>query len=224
MRQTILILLCLLAFAPISNVLGQKFSHKELYDQDFAFTDGLYLTKDDFKNNKPIEKSQINSNIDPTDLSYFEHLVENKRISLFDKVGNEITIESDKVFGFCNDGTVYINYNGTFSRMGIIGSICHFLGTKTIFHNATPYMGMYGYYRPVYHQPTTSQEPQQYFYEFDTGKILEYTSDSMEHLLQADPELHDEFTDLSKKKRNAKLFYYMRKFNEKHPLYVPVYE
>jgi len=38
----------------------------------------------------------------------------------------------------------------------------------------------------------------------------------------ADPELHDEFSGLSKKKKKQMKFLYIRKFNEKNPLFFPV--
>ncbi len=203
---------------------AQTPSHKEKYDSDFIFSDGLYLTKDDFKQNRPIDKSQIISGIDTDDLTYFEQLVEQKTINLFDRIGNEIAVETSKIFGYCSDGTVYINHNGTFSRLGIIGSICHFLGSKTVMNNiANPYFGYYGRYSPIYHTTSTT-EPQQYLYNFETGDLLEYNTHNLETLLMADPQIHDEYTALSRKKKNAKLFYYMRLFNEKHPIYIPVYE
>lgn len=210
---------------------AQKFSHKELYDHDFTFTDGIYLTKDNLKNNCPIDKSQIKTNLDPTDVTFFEQLIEGKEISIFDQLGNEQKIPTSKIFGYCNDGSIYINYNGNFCRLGIVGNICHFLGYKTVYHSPTyPYYGGYGYgYSPYYYgggmnRQTTTSESQQYFYNFETGEILEYNSSNMEHLLMADPKIHDEYTDLSRKKKRDKLFYYMRLYNEKHPLYVPVYE
>ncbi len=206
---------------------AQKFSHKELYDMDFTFTDGLYLTKDDFKNNCPIDKSQISTNLAVNDVTFFEQVFDEKTIKIFDNLGNEQEIAVSKIFGFCNEGTVYINHNGYFCRLGIIGSICHFQGYKTVYHSApNPYMG-YGY-RPYYYGPSTynhtTSEVQQYIYNFETGQVLEYNSQNMEQFLMADPKMHDEYADLSRKKKTAKLFYYMRLFNEKHPLYVPVYE
>ena len=209
-----------------TQVCAQSTSHKEKYDADFIFTDGIYLDKDDFKKNLPIDKSQIISGIDPNDLTYFEQLVEQKTIELFDRLGNEISVETAKIFGFCSDGTIYINHNGTFSRVGIIGSICHFLGTKTVVNNVPSqyYGGVYNrYYSPIYRQ-TATVEPQQYLYNFETGDLLEYNPHNLETMLMGDPAIHDEYAALSRKKKNAKLFYYMRLYNEKHPIYIPVYE
>lgn len=213
-----LLLVTMLGF----DIKAQTFSHKELYDSDFVFTDGLYLTKEDFKNNCPIDKSRINTSLDPTDLTFFEQLVQQKEINFFDNVGSQVSIKPEKLFGFCSAGTIYVLVNGTFARIGIVGSICHFLGQKTVYNtNYSPYFGYYGRYP---YSTVPSQEPQQYILSFETGDILEYTSENMLTLLMADPQLHDEFAELSRKKRNSKMFYYMRLFNEKHPLYIPVYE
>ena len=218
-----LIATLILTIAIAAQVCAQTVSHKEKYDSDFMFSDGLYLNKDDFKNNLPIDKSQIISNIDPGDLTYFEQLVDQKSISVFDRVGKELTVETDQIFGFCSNGTVYINHNGSFFRVGIIGSICHFLGTKTI-SNTMPGPYYYGrYYSPIYRQ-TSTVEPQQYLYNFETGDLLEYNPHNLETMLMGDPAIHDEYAALSRKKKNAKLFYYMRLYNEKHPIYIPVYE
>jgi len=219
-----LIATLILTLSLAAQLCAQNASHKEKYDSDFIFTEGIYLDKNDFKQNRPIDKSQIISGIDPTDLTYYEQLVGQKTITLYDRLGKEITIETSSIFGYCSDGTVYINHNGTFSRIGIIGSICHFLGTKTVMNNmSNPYYGYYGRYAPIYRQ-TSSVEPQQYLYNFETGDLLEYNPHNLETLLMADPQIHDEYAALSRKKKNAKLFYYMRMFNEKHPIYIPVYE
>jgi hypothetical protein len=61
----------------------------------------------------------------------------------------------------------------------------------------------------------------QYLYDFDGGSVYEYDTESLEMLLMKDPELHDEFAQLSNKKRKQLKFLYLRKFNEKNPLYIP---
>ena len=213
------ILLCLIMLSVATMVCSQT---KQVYDEDFVFTDGLYLNKEMMQKNKPIDKARIKSQIDPDDLAFFDYLTQETTVTLFDEVGNEVTVKTSSL---CSGGVIYVYYNGYFNRVGIVGSICHFLGTKTYLNTRDPFYGgmygRYGMYGPAY---TTSTEAQQYLLNFETGDILEYNANNLEHMLMKDPELHDEFTDLKRKKRNAKLFYYMRRFNEKHPLYIPVYE
>ena len=71
--------------------------------------------------------------------------------------------------------------------------------------------------------PATYQntEMRQYLLDFTTGNVLDYTDSSLEAILMQDPELHDEYMGLRKKKRKQMRFIYIRKFNERHPLYFP---
>ncbi|MBO4244099.1 MAG: hypothetical protein J5882_03470 [Bacteroidales bacterium] len=198
---------------------------KQVYDEDFVFTDGLYLNKEQMQQNRPVDKARIKSQIDPEDLAFFDNLTQQSTVTIYNEVGAEVTVKTSSLWGYCSGGIIYINYNGYFNRVGIVGSICHFLGTKTYLNSRDPFYGgmygRYGLYGPGY---TMSTEAQQYLLNFETGEIFEYNTNNLDHMLMKDPELHDEFADLKRKKRNAKLFYYMRRFNEKHPLYVPVYE
>ena len=70
-------------------------------------------------------------------------------------------------------------------------------------------------------QTQGNTELKQYLLDFKTGNILEYDVKSIELLLMADPELHDEFAALNNKKQKQMKFLYLRKFNERNPLYFP---
>jgi hypothetical protein len=50
---------------------------------------------------------------------------------------------------------------------------------------------------------------------------MEYETKNVAMLLMPDPELHDEFARLRSKKKQQLRFMYIRKFNERNPLYVP---
>jgi hypothetical protein len=62
----------------------------------------------------------------------------------------------------------------------------------------------------------------QYILDFESGNLLEYEVKSLEILLMKDPELHDEYSQLRRKKKRQLKFLYLRKFNERNPLYIPV--
>jgi hypothetical protein len=51
---------------------------------------------------------------------------------------------------------------------------------------------------------------------------MDYDFKSIEVLLMKDPELYDEFVALRKRKKKQLKFYYLRKFNERNPLLIPV--
>jgi len=95
----------------------------------------------------------------------------------------------------------------------------------------TPYYSPYsygGYYSPYgsyyspYRQNTGRNELRQYLIDFEEGKILEYDVENTELLLMKDPQLYEEYVRLPNKKKKDLMFVYIRKFNEKNPLYLPV--
>ena len=140
------------------------------------------------------------------------------------------------LWGYCKNGILYINVGGSFNRITIIGSICHFVANVTSYNrsNYSPYYSPYGYYPYGYgYSPYGSYpygynspgykttELRQFVLDFNTGKVMEYEPKNVAMLLMTDPELHDEFSGLRSKKQQQLKFMYIRKYNEKHPLYIP---
>ena len=89
----------IITLAPLK-VSAQNFSHMEVYDSDFVFSDGVYLTKDDFIKNHPIDKSRINSEFNSDDLTYLEQVMSKKKFSYYNSLGSEITVDVASVFGY----------------------------------------------------------------------------------------------------------------------------
>ena len=84
------------------------------------------------------------------------------------------------------------------------------------------YSSPYGSYYSPYGRNMTRNELKQYLIDFESGKILEYDVSNAELLLMKDSELYEEYVKLSRKKKKEQMFVYIRKFNEKNPLYIPV--
>ncbi|HUU99382.1 MAG TPA: hypothetical protein VMW32_00325 [Bacteroidales bacterium] len=84
------------------------------------------------------------------------------------------------------------------------------------------YSSPYGSYYSPYGRNMTRNELKQYLIDFESGKILEYDVSNAELLLMKDGELYEEYVKLSRKKKKEQMFVYIRKFNEKNPLYIPV--
>jgi len=62
----------------------------------------------------------------------------------------------------------------------------------------------------------------QYIIDFESGKVLEFDISNTELLLMKDNQLYEEYVQLSNKKKKDLMFVYIRKFNEKNPLFLPV--
>jgi hypothetical protein len=197
------------------------------YTPEFKFKEGVFLNFDQVKQNAPILKSRIITNIAYDDADFFERILKEKKIQLFDNLGVKQEVSTKNIWGFSRNGVLYVSMNGNYFRITIIGNICHFVASQVQNRNdyMSPYYYGYPYYNPYnpYYAPARSQdvELKQYLLDFKTGNLLEYDEESVELLLMADPELHDEFASLNNKKRKQLKFLYIRKFNEKNPLYFP---
>ena len=90
-------------------------------------------------------------------------------------------------------------------------------------YNYNPYYSN-SYYYDRYNRPGSNYSTtdlKQYLFDFETGEVLEYDIESVEILLMKDPELADEFSALRSRKKKQMKFVFIRRFNERHPLYFP---
>ena len=210
------------------------------YTPEFKFREGFYLNFDQVKSNKPIPKSRILTSIEYSSKTFFDQVTESKTITYFDDLGNSQEVETHTLWGYSKNGILYINIGGAFNRITIIGNICHFVANVTSYssrynspygyspygyspYGYSPYgYSPYGYYPYGYGSPNyRTTELKQFLLDFNSGKVLEYESKNVEILLMPDPELHDEFSRLRSKKKQQLRFMYIRKFNERYPLFIP---
>lgn len=222
-------LIFLLLFLPLSVFSQTDTANMIRYTPDFEFTDGIYLTFEQVRHNAPIPKSRLITDVEYNSKDFFEQVLDNKFIYFFDHVGMKQQVRTSDIWGFSRSGVLYISMEDGYYRITIIGSICHFVATVTTYDSR--YYDPY-YYNPYYYNnyyrsggyPSTysSSELRQYLLDFDTGEVVDYTKDNLEILLMKDPELHDEYSQLRRKKQKQLKFLYLRKFNERNPLYLPV--
>lgn len=224
-----------------SAVKGQDREGMIKYTPDFKFTDGIYLNFDQVKENKPIPKARLLTSADYNDREFFTKVFSSDKIYFYDNMGIRQEIEKTSIWGFARNGVVYVMVQGNFNRITFWGNICHFVADVTTYDTRYNYYSPYGYYDPYYspygygsyypygsyyspyrQQTMARNELKQYIIDFETGKILDFSPDNVELLLMKDPSIYDEFVKLSKKKKKELMFFYIRKFNEKNPLYLPV--
>jgi len=196
------------------------------YTPEFKFREGLFLNYMQVKKNAPIPKSRLITNVDYDDREYYTKVLEKKDILFYDHLGMKQEVKTKQVWGFSRNGILYVAIDDKYHRITIVGRICHFVATVTTYdsrHYDPYYYNPYDYYYRNGRYPTNyaSSEMRQYIYDFEGGKVYDYDVEGLEMLLMKDPELHDEFAQLSKKKRRQLKFLYLRKFNERNPLYIP---
>ena len=95
----------------------------------------------------------------------------------------------------------------------------------TLLHFTSPVVVVSGYRDPMdynYGINTNHEELRQFFFDTQTNIVQELTVKNMEQFLKEDNELYNQFIALKKREKANSVFVYLRKYNEKHPLYLPV--
>jgi len=213
------------------------------YTPDFRFNDGIYLNFDQVKLNRPIPKAKLLTSIDYNDREFFKKILTNEKIYFYDNMGIRQEIAKNSIWGYARNGILNIQIQDNFNRITFVGSICHFVADIKSYDSRyasspygyyDPYYSPYGYsnyynpyssyyspYSPYRQSNMTRTELKQYLIDFESGKILEFDISNTELLLMKDNELYEEYVQLSRRRKKELMFVYIRKFNEKTPLYIP---
>jgi len=237
----------ILSATSVVNLHGQDKEGMVRYSPDFRFQDGIYLNFEQAKMNKPIPKAKLLTSVDYNDREFFRKILEMDKIYFYDNIGVRQDIAKNTIWGYARNGVLYVQVQDNFNRITFVGSICHFVADITTY-DSRGYNSPYGYYDPYYspygygnyyspygsyYSPYSAYSPygrsnmsrnelKQYLIDFESGKVLEFDVENTELLLMKDNQLYEEYIQLSRKKKKMLMFVYIRKFNEKNPLYLPV--
>lgn len=188
------------------------------FSKDFILNEGLYLTYSDLRHNWPIPKEKIITDINKDQLEFYSKLIESDKIEFIERDGTKAIIEADKVWGFCQNNVIYINSNKSFFRITVFGAISFFLASVQVTYSSPGYNSFIN--GPV-GGTTTAKEIRDYLMDFYTGNRVDYNLQNLEELLKRDDEIYKEFMTLSNKKKRELATRFIRKYNEKHPVYFP---
>jgi len=225
-------------------VSGQDTTNMVKYTADFRFNDGIYLNFEQLKANRPIPKSKLLTSADYNDREFYTKVFAADKIYFYDELGVRQEVAKDQIWGYSRNGVVYVMIQGNFNRITFIGNICHFVADITTYDSRNNYYSPYGYYDPYYYSPygysgyggyspygsyyspygttqSSRNELKQYIFDFETGKVVDFAVDNVQLLIMKDAALYEEYIQLPKKKQKELMFVYVRKFNEKNPLYLP---
>jgi hypothetical protein len=222
---------------------GQDKEGMVRYTPDFRFRDGIYLNFDQVKNNNPIPKAKLLTSIDYNDREFFRKLFEAEKVYFYDDMGIRQEISRNSIWGYARNGVLYVQIQENFNRITFVGNICHFVADITTYDSRynspygydpyyyspygynsyySPYSPYSPYYSPYRQNNVSRNELKQYLIDFENGKVLEFDIDNTELLLMKDDQLYEEYVQLPRRKKKELMFVYIRKFNEKNPLYLPV--
>jgi hypothetical protein len=118
------------------------------------------------------------------------------------------TIPRDSVWGFYNDGNLFLQLNGYFHKVTLLGSI-------SLFNEIYPIIK--APFNPATTDETKEVTPR--MVDLHSGKIYPYNIKSMVELLQSDETLLNNYNVLNKKLRRKMMYSYIERFNDRHPLF-----
>lgn len=192
---------------------GQADSTLVRYQGGFDFHEGIYFTFDQFRRNAPgvpLKDLMTDQGQHVADLKQ-----SNGKLEYVDSAGAKQHIDLDRVWGFCNKDVVYVRAGDGFNRIGLMGSIAHVMFDAT-------YRNWGGYYGYGYGGSTYTVEEQRLL-DLETGAFLPVTAGGIYAVIQRDAVLREEFDALPKKEKKSDevVFRFMRRYNDRHPLYFP---
>lgn len=189
------------------------------FDLDFRFDDGIYLGFQDFRNNNPIPITHIISNHDIRLPDYMEQVTDADFITYFDPHGEQRSVATNDVWGYAFNGKAFIQYGDGFFRMPMMGTITHFTAAVTTYRMMSDPMMMNPGMMPYREVPV--QELRQFVLDMRSGVVVTYTEDNVLKMMGSEPDLIDAFLAQRKKQRQQSLMLYIRKHNDRYPLYFP---
>ncbi len=217
-----LLLLICLGFAMQATAQTQS----NFLGNSLPFKDGIYLSYDDFIQNKPsisLDKVKVKEK----ETRYFNKMKIHK-IQILDE-GKWQKMNLAEVWGICIDGMPHIQYmsrnnrnllfgkvakeprfTGNFTRIRIIGSICHFHIEDYLSNNSNNYLNnQYSSFKDGFHVSTSK------IMKLESGVICDFNEFNLGLLIQDDQKLFDHFKQDEQKEQ--RIFLYLQKYNERNP-------
>ena len=111
-------------------IVSTSFSHTVAYSRDYEFVEGAFLTIENFKNNNPITKASIVSAYPKNQIDFMTTVMNAKYLVYKDNQGIEQKIETTALWGYCQNRSVFINFNKELSKLNVIGTLSHFIAKK----------------------------------------------------------------------------------------------
>lgn len=204
-------------------VAGPIFSQSDslvAYSHEYDFKEGIFVTIEQFKRNSPLGRDFIVTQLNKEDIDFFKQLVHQKEIGFKDKFDSIRILETNNIWGYSQNGAIYLNFNNEFNKLNVIGSLCHFTATIKVPVSFGP--PMIGYNYGMMNSNANTYELRQFVLDIQTNRIIDFNEKNMEILLSRDEELNQKFMKLKKRKRGEAIFPFLRAYNDKHPLYLPL--
>jgi hypothetical protein len=208
MKQILSFLFLFVTFAIFSQNPKYTFVHFE-----DMFAEGIYVTFNDFKQQKPIKKEQIIAMEDPNDPQFLLKVLSYERFSYFDSIGNKLIIESPDIWGLVRRNSLYVFHDFMLAKVHFNGRWGYFTTYELL---PQPEMGvMPGSYYAVQVPITAGKKTITKIIDFKTGEIQEFSRKNLKKVLAADSLILNEYNSLRRRKQKQLKYLYLRKINDR---------
>jgi len=198
---------CLLALNAVSQ------SDSALMFPRLLMDDGIFVSYEDFRHNRPIKKSEIVSAENPSHLDFIKKIVSSDEFTV-NTGGSPSKLKTRELFAYTQNNALYLNYRGQFFRVTIFGAICYFPALVKVVTPAM-YDPRFGYTSGT----ITTTETRELIMNFYNGDMFLFDFERAKNLVCRDKMLCEEFGQLRHRAQSEQVYRYIRKFNEAHPVY-----
>ncbi len=185
------------------------------YNKNYYFNDGLYFNINQVKNNNPVPPENIITTLNKKSLDFYDALILEDFIIIAHK-GTNVKYVPNEVWGFAQNGNIYIYWNKRPANFLIFGTICQFIGLEQDkdYYYTNDNFGKYN-------DPIINLEKNKYFLDISTGKVTKESLRNFKELISDDKELFDQWSNLSRTDRKNSISKYIIKYNKRNPLLLP---
>lgn len=184
------------------------------------FNDGIYTNVEMVKNNRPLPLTWIVSEMEVDDRNFYKNLMKSEQIIFFDDNGVRTSLETKSIWGYSHKGDLYINVGGAFHKIDFFGRISHFVASKSTY---APLEILEGQRDIWYNKPVgITIRNRKYLLDIEENKVWDFDLDGLERVLENDPELLNEYEALKDRKKEKMKYVFLRRYNEKYPLNIPL--
>jgi len=193
----------------------------------FRFKDGIYKNFDQVLRNEPVPKASLLIAEDFTDAEFYRRILKSKQIIYSTAEGKQEYIDNRKVWGFASDGILYVHWKGYYSPLYMLGTIsCFFLHDSQFEIYESIISENYGNEMELTAGDgklvVRYRDLKKYLLDFRTGKIMKLNVRNLSRLLKNEPEIFSEYRQLPQYRKRSRIFLYIRNYNEKNPLSLPL--
>jgi hypothetical protein len=205
--------LCLVFWLVIRAFNSDSQNDSVLYRPEKRMPDGVYLSYQDFRCNRPILKEQIVSSMDKNQLEFLSKNLFEETFR-FKRNDSVIKYNSRDAWGYFQNNTLYVFFKDDFYRVPVFGAISYLVANVVV-----PGSGFYDPRFGTSSGTVASREIREFMINFYDGEIQDFNIETFNVLLARDEQLYQQYKKLSRRKQKDELYRYIRKFNERNPVY-----